>query len=49
MGGGGGTVVGNGVVMGCGGVGWDIKNALLYARLEPYTTVQVKHTTLLSS
>ena len=47
--GGGGTLVGNVVVVGCVGVGWDIKNLLLHARLEPYTKAQVKHTTLLSS
>ena len=47
--GGGGTLVVNGVVVGCVGVGWDIKNLFLHARLEPYTTAQVKHTTLLSS
>ena len=37
------------MVVGCVGVGWDIKNVLLHARLEPYTTAQVKHTTLLST
>ena len=35
------NVVGNGVVVGCGGGGWEIKKVLLYARLEPYTKVQV--------
>ena len=49
MGVGGVTLLGNWVVVDYVGVGWDIKNVLLHARLEPYTTAQVKHTTLLSS
>ena len=39
--GGGGTAVGNGVVVGCGGGGGKLIDVVLYARLEPYTKVQV--------
>ena len=43
----GGTVMGNGVVvMGRGGGG--LTNVVLCDRLEPFTKVQVYHTTLLS-
>ena len=40
---GGGTVVGNGMVVWCGGGGAKFKNVLLYTRLETYTKVQLYH------
>ena len=45
-GGGGGTLVINGVVVVEGGE--KLTNIVLHDRLEPYTKVQVQHTTLLS-
>ena len=44
--GGGRTLVGNGMVLRCVGVGWGIKKVFLHTRLEPYTTAQ--ENTLLS-
>ena len=47
--GGGGTLVGNGVVVGVGRelVG-GLTNVVLHDRLEPYIKSQIQHTTLLS-
>ena len=42
----GGNVLVNGVVVRCGGVGGKLINFLLYARLEPYTKVQIYHVSL---
>ena len=44
-----GTVVGNGVVVGCGGGGGGVTNLVLYVILEPYTKVQVYHVSPLST